>query len=163
MNLTLGSSWPMYQPLSLNRVAFPLRTWIGSVHRSVPCRTVPYLLLKPLQSSMFVELGFTPPAATPVPAAAEALAVRPMTPSWATTAMPPTRTTSVRHDRRLGWTGSNDADADPPADDRHNRQRLCMCRSLSFERADRECPARHGRPVTQRTVSSETFARSVTA
>ena len=44
MNLTLGSSWPMYQLLSLNRWPLPLTTLIGSVH-SAPAifLTVPYL------------------------------------------------------------------------------------------------------------------------
>ncbi len=36
MNLTLGSSCPTYQPLSMNRLPWPLTTLMGSVHRSPP-------------------------------------------------------------------------------------------------------------------------------
>ena len=78
MNFTLGSSWPTYQPLSMNRVALPLMTLIGSVHRSPACSpTAWYVLLQPLQSSSLTGLGATAPVATVLAVAAEADGRRP--------------------------------------------------------------------------------------
>jgi hypothetical protein len=76
MNLTLGSSCPTYQPLSMNRLPLPLTTLIGSVH-SAPASflTVPYFLLQPLQSSSLTGLGATVPGARAALATVEAPAV----------------------------------------------------------------------------------------
>ena len=81
MNFMLGSSWPTYQPLSLNRLALPLVTLIGSVHRSpASFRTVPYLLLQPLQSSSFTCFGAIAPLAAVLALAAAAAGVAPAEP-----------------------------------------------------------------------------------
>ena len=73
MNLTLGSSWPTYQPLSMKRCALP---WIGSAHKSpASFLTVPYFALQPLQSSSLVALGGTVPVAAVVAVLAVAAAV----------------------------------------------------------------------------------------
>src|SRR5690348_15889759 len=63
MNLTDGSSCPMYQPLSMNLVALPFFTSIGSVQSAIiVCFTDGYFALHPLQSIMLVGCGITFPA-----------------------------------------------------------------------------------------------------
>jgi hypothetical protein len=64
MNLTLGSSWPTYQPFSTKGAALPPARPTGSVHRSpASFLTVPYLALQPLQSTSLTGFGATDPAA----------------------------------------------------------------------------------------------------
>ena len=57
MNLTLGSSWPIYHPLSLNRWPLPLTTLIGSVQSAESFLTAAYFGLQPLQSTSLTGLG----------------------------------------------------------------------------------------------------------
>src|SRR5579862_309170 len=103
-NLTLGSSWPTYQPLSTNRLALPLVTLMGSVHSSpASLFTVPYDLLHPLQSSSLTGLGATLPVAAVVAfadVAAEAPEAAPARPNWQTTATPRATTSNPRCQRR---------------------------------------------------------------
>ena len=104
MNLTLGSSCPTYQLLSMNRSALPLTTLIGSVHRSpASFLTVPYFALQPLQSSSLTALGATAPVAAVVAvfvvAAAVAATAEPVTLNWQMTAKPSAGTSSSRHFR----------------------------------------------------------------
>src|SRR6516162_9882455 len=120
MNFTLGSSWPMYQPLSLNRVALPLRTLIGSVQKApASAATVLYLGLQPLQSSSFAAFGLTEPVAVSVLAVVvAAIVAEPAKPSWAITAMPRAGTRKRRHDRqRCGEPGGANPDIADRADD----------------------------------------------
>src|SRR5579884_556736 len=63
MNLTDGSSWPTYQPLSTNLDTLPTPfTEIGSVQRLIiVCFTDSYFGLQPLQSISPVAFGITSP------------------------------------------------------------------------------------------------------
>src|SRR5579875_993256 len=118
MNLTLGSSWPTYQPLSMKRCALPLTILIGSTHRSpASFLTVRYSGLQPLQSSSLTGFGATPaaPAARAAPAALAA--AEPVRLSWATTATPSTGTSIAHHLRRPpGGEPPPDRVEDPRAD-----------------------------------------------
>src|SRR6202043_2047445 len=102
MNLTLGSSCPIYHPLSMNRWPCPLTYLNGSVH-SPPAifLTVWYFLLQPLQSSSLTLFGLT------LCTAARGVALVVAAPlgagarlSWAMTAAPRAGTRSRRSDRR---------------------------------------------------------------
>ncbi len=92
MNLTLGSSCPTYQPLSVNRAAFfPGLRSTGSAHSArMAGRTGLYFGLQPLQSTSLVAFGAIPAAAgrrwaaAPVARVAEA---GPARASWATMTM----------------------------------------------------------------------------
>src|SRR5215472_1368735 len=120
MNFTLGSSWPMYQPLSLNRVALPLRTLIGSVQKApASAATVLYLGLQPLQSSSFAAFGLTEPVAVSVFAVlVAAIEAEPAKTSWAMTEMPRAGTRKRRHDRqRCGEPGGANPDIADRVDD----------------------------------------------
>src|SRR5579862_6216756 len=100
MNFVLGSSWPTYHLLSLNRVALPLRIWIGSVHRSPPSRTLWYDLLQPLQSTSLTGFGATAPVAAVAALAPVISVVAPAEPtalSCKTTARPIAGTRNSRH------------------------------------------------------------------
>ena len=104
MNLTLGSSWPTYHLLSMNRSALPFTILMGSVHRSpASFLTVPYFGLQPLQSSSLTALGATAPVAAVVAVfaavAAVAATAEPVTLSWQMTAKPSAGTSSSRHFR----------------------------------------------------------------
>ena len=100
MNLTLGSSWPMYHLLSLKRKCFPLTTVTGSVQvtRELPDRA--YFGLQPLQSTSLTGLGAMLPvvAAFAVAEAVAAPAV-PVKLSWQMTATPIAGTSNSRHFR----------------------------------------------------------------
>src|SRR5215468_4190763 len=105
----------MYQPLSENRVALPLRILMGSVHRApASFPIVWYLWLQPLQSSSLAELGAMAPVATLVPAFAVAADVdapaEPVRLSWQMTAAAIAGTRSSRHHLRPP------ADGDPCPD-----------------------------------------------
>ena len=101
MNLTLGSSCPTYQWLSMKRSPLPSTTLIGSVHVSPACfLTDPYFGLQPLQSTSLTGLGATAPAVSAFAAAVVVAAVaEPVRLRLQTTAMPITGTSSNRHFR----------------------------------------------------------------
>ena len=104
MNLTLGSSWPTYQPLSMNRAAFlPGRRSTGSVHSPrIAGRTDLYFGLQPLQSSSFTAFGAIPadPPPTRVADAGPARA------SWPMTTATAGGTSAARHAGRRNALGT---------------------------------------------------------
>src|SRR5712692_5213780 len=105
MNLTLGSSWPMYLLLSSKRAGCPCsnpRTSVQNMPAS--CATAWYLWLQPLQSTWLTGLAGTAPVATDVPVIAAVAAVAavaapalPVIVIWQMTARPIAGTSSSRH------------------------------------------------------------------
>src|SRR5579875_2922938 len=144
MNLTLGSSCPTYQPLSVNRWPWPLTTLIGSTHRSpASFLTAVYLALQPLQSRPPpVKPGVEGVTVAVVSAAALAAptvlaAAEPVRLSWATTAIPSTGTSSSHHRRHPpGGELLPDLAEDPRAD---QGVRMCDPSPPGAGRA-RDCP-----------------------
>ena len=127
MNFTLGSSWPTYQSLSMNRLALPLTTLIGSVHRSpASFLTVPYFALQPLQSSSLTGFGATAPVAAVFAVVVAAVAAaEPVTLNWQMTARPIAGTSSSRHFRP---PAGGDPRPDPVED--RGLPRECACAIL---------------------------------
>src|SRR5215831_16422404 len=123
MNLTLGSSCPMYRLLSSKRKRFPLTILSGSTQVAAVARTVPYFGLWALQSTSLTALGAMLPAvaALAVVAAAAAPAV-PVRLSWQMTARPIAGISSARH-LRLPAAG----DPRPELDGLRPDQGMRMC------------------------------------
>src|SRR3954469_24457267 len=92
MNLTLGSSWPMYCSLSSKRKRFPLTTLTGSVQVAAIALIVAYLGLRALQSSSPALLGAMLPAVAALAVVATAAAPRAPPRGGAPAPPPPRRT-----------------------------------------------------------------------